>query len=209
MRSKISTQRQGIASFKMRAVLISTRGTPSPTVDWSVQSRDQRKSSSVCPGTFQGWDLLANLLAYSLTNFAQGENMITCDPWTARDFIAHMGEETRNCPQCRSDCELTTYSNTVTSTEFRFFKKKPWVFEHQGTLLRTCDSRNLNLSPFCNLTAQSLVKWQPAVNSTYDNITTNYTSRLEGPMRLKYPGEGKSNKEGELITILTEVVFLF
>ena len=28
-------------------------------------------------------------------------------------------------------------------------------------------------------------------------------------MRLKYPGEGKSNKEGELLTILTEVVFLF
>ena len=28
-------------------------------------------------------------------------------------------------------------------------------------------------------------------------------------MRRKYPGEGKSNKEGELLTILTEVVFLF
>ena len=86
---------------------------------------------------------------------------------------------------------------------------KLWVFEHQRILLRTCDSRNLNLSPFCNLTAQSFSKWQPAVNSTYYNITTNYTSKLEGPMRLKYPGEGKSNKEGELLTILTEVVFLF
>ena len=54
---------------------------------------------------------------------------------------------------------------------------------------RTCDSRNLNLSPFCNLSAQSLAKWQPEINATYGNTTTDYTSRLEGPLRLMYPKE--------------------
>ena len=73
---------------------------------------------------------------------------------------------------------------------------------------RKCDSRNLNLSPFCNLASPSmaLAKWQPAVNSTYGNTTTTYTSEVEGPMRLKYPGQGKAAPEGELLTSLTEVV---
>ena len=72
---------------------------------------------------------------------------------------------------------------------------------------RICDSRNLNLSPFCNLrSAQSLAKWQPALKSTYENITTDYLDKLQGPMRLKYPGSGKSSEEGELLTFLTEVV---
>ena len=73
-------------------------------------------------------------------------------------------------------------------------------------VLRICDSRNLNLSPFCNLTAKSLTKWQPAINSTYANTETeaNYIKRLEliGPLRLKYPGQAK---EEELLASLTEV----
>ena len=74
--------------------------------------------------------------------------------------------------------------------------------------LRICDSRNLNLSPFCNLAAKSLAlaKWQPAVNSTYGSTTTTYTNDVEGPMRLVYPGQGKAAPEGELLTSLTEVV---
>ena len=77
---------------------------------------------------------------------------------------------------------------------------------HQEVFLRVCDSRNLNLSPFCNLTVGSLAKWQPALNSTYGNITTNYTSTLPGPMRLKYPSQGSSAGKAELLTSLTEVV---
>ena len=120
---------------------------------------------------------------------------------TSRDFNAHMGEATRNCTDCKSDCELTTYSSTVSSSEFRLIRI--WfLFEHQGIFFRKCDSRNLNLSPFCNLASPSmaLAKWQPAVNSTYGSTTTTYTNEVEGPMRLKYPGQGKAAPEGEPLT---------
>ena len=70
---------------------------------------------------------------------------------------------------------------------------------------RTCDSRNLNLSPFCNLSAQSLAKWQPEINSTYGNTTTNYTSRLEGPLRLMYPKELMAERE-LLASLVTQVL---
>merc|ERR1739844_250534 len=97
---------------------------------------------------------------------------------------AHMGGATKDCPQCKSDCQLTTYSTTVTSSEFR-----------------PGDSRNLNLSPFCNLaTSSNLAKWQPAINSTYGITTTDYTSKLQEPLRLKYP----SDPEKELLVSLTQ-----
>ena len=66
---------------------------------------------------------------------------------------------------------------------------------------RLCDSRNLNMSPFCNLTASSLAKWQPALKTTYGNTTTDYTTKLSGPLRLKYP----STPEKELLVSLTQV----
>ena len=68
---------------------------------------------------------------------------------------------------------------------------------------RLCDSRNLNLSPFCNLSASSLAKWQPAINSTYGDSITNYTSGVPGPLILKYPK--MSWAEQELLVSLTEV----
>ena len=71
--------------------------------------------------------------------------------------------------------------------------------------LRVCDSRNLNLSPFCNLSSQSLPKWQPEINSTYGNSSTSYTSALPGPMRPRYPGHGKASAEKELFVSLTQV----
>ena len=67
---------------------------------------------------------------------------------------------------------------------------------------RLCDSRNLNLSPFCNLTNGNLVKWQPSINATYGNINTSYTGGLPGPMRPKYP---QSMADDELISSLAEV----
>ena len=69
-------------------------------------------------------------------------------------------------------------------------------------LLSLCDSRNLNLSPFCNLTSTSLAMWQPSVLETYGNLKTDYIKQISGPMRLKYPN---SMADEELITALTKV----
>ena len=70
------------------------------------------------------------------------------------------------------------------------------------SLFRLCDSRNLNLSPFCNLTTSSLVKWQPTINKTYGDINTSYTSGLPGPMRPRYP---QNMADEELLSSLAEV----
>ena len=69
-------------------------------------------------------------------------------------------------------------------------------------LYSPCDSRNLNLSPFCNLSSTSLAMWQPSVLETYGNQTTDYVNKTSGPMRKKYPN---SMDDRELITSLTQV----
>ena len=68
-----------------------------------------------------------------------------------------------------------------------------------------CDSRNLNLSPFCNLTSTSLAMWQASVLETYGNQTTSYIDGISGPMRVNFPN---SMEERELITALAKVAFL-
>ena len=70
------------------------------------------------------------------------------------------------------------------------------------SLHSSCDSRNLNLSPFCNLTSTSLAMWQPSVLETYGNSTTDYIYRTAGPLRLNYPN---SMGDRELISSLTKV----
>ena len=71
-------------------------------------------------------------------------------------------------------------------------------------LLRRCDSRNLNLSPFCTLKdAGKLSKWAPAVTSTYGNTSTQYTRGLSGPWRLEYPTE--KMRADEILTHLSKV----
>ena len=67
----------------------------------------------------------------------------------------------------------------------------------------SCDSRNLNLSPFCKLTSTSLAMWQQSILETYGNQTTTYIDGISGPMRLNFP---YSMKEKELITSLTKVL---
>ena len=69
--------------------------------------------------------------------------------------------------------------------------------------LSTCDSRNLNLSPFCNLSSTSLAMWQPSVLETYGNLTTDYINKTTGPLRLSYPN---FMGERELISSLTKVL---
>ena len=69
----------------------------------------------------------------------------------------------------------------------------------------SCDSRNLNLSPFCNLTSTSLAMWQASVLETYESQTTSYIDGISGPMRANFPN---SMEERELITALVKVDFL-
>ena len=67
----------------------------------------------------------------------------------------------------------------------------------------SCDSRNLNLSPFCNTSLTSLAMWQPSVLKTYGGQEKlDYLDKITGPMRKKYPN---SMGDRELITSLTEV----
>ena len=73
-------------------------------------------------------------------------------------------------------------------------------------MLRGCDSRNLNLSPLCQLSSTgSLLKLQPAVNGIYGNSSTDYTSSISGPVRRSYPTHRMTQEE--LLTSLTEVTF--
>ena len=72
-----------------------------------------------------------------------------------------------------------------------------WLF-----IFSQCDSRNLNLSPFCNLSTTSLAMWQPSVRETYGILAPAYINETTGPLRLKYPNR---MGERELITSLSEV----
>ena len=51
-----------------------------------------------------------------------------------------------------------------------------------------------------------MAKWQPAINSTYGSAMTDYTRKLQGPLRLKYPGQGKAGADRELLTSLKQVL---
>ena len=84
----------------------------------------------------------------------------------------------------------------------RLISRTSYVYSNHKMLLSSCDSRNLNLSPFCNLTSTSLAMWQPSVLETYGNLKTDYIEQISGPLRLKYPN---SMADEELITALTKV----
>ena len=77
-----------------------------------------------------------------------------CDPWRAAKFAKFL--ETTNpsqCPHCLPDCEATTYTTSMSSTP-----------------IRRCDSRNLNLNPFCDLDNTmdlKLAPWQQDVAKKY------------------------------------------
>ena len=70
---------------------------------------------------------------------------------------------------------------------------------------RTCDSHNLNVSPFCNLDHTSgPVKWATDVKRLYedDNILA-YLKELKSPMRDRYLT--KKMWSDEMLKTLTEV----
>ena len=77
------------------------------------------------------------------------------------------------------------------------------TFHFLKSTLSSCDSRNLNLSPFCNLSSTSLAMWQPSVLETYGNLTTDYINKTTGPLRLNYPN---SMGDRELVSSLTKVL---
>ena len=86
---------------------------------------------------------------------------------------------------------------------------KNWpVLISSCAILSSCNSRNLNLSPFCQLTSTStslaMQMWQPSVLESYGYKTTSYVERISGPLRDKYPD---SMRKEELITSLTQVIY--
>ena len=82
------------------------------------------------------------------------ENSTLCDPWRAASFTKFL--ETTNsskCSHCLPDCEATTYTASTSSTP-----------------IRRCDSRNLNLNPFCSLdNTMDLAPWLEDVVKKYED----------------------------------------
>ena len=74
---------------------------------------------------------------------------------------------------------------------------------HTAANFRKCDSRNLNLAPFCNLTSETdsnkLHRWLPGVLSQYTEPYPDYLNRSTHK-RKTYPGE---MVDGELLEALT------
>ena len=113
-----------------------------------------------------------------------------------------MQKSVAGCKKCLSDCNMITYLSTVTSAQFRCPGQiSIWSFSKSISFSK-CDSRNLNLSPFCKMNLTSLAMWQPSILETYGNITTSYVDQLNGPLRSKYPN---SMEKRELISSLTQV----
>ena len=75
---------------------------------------------------------------------------------------------------------------------------------------RRCDSRNLNLSPFCGLdsTSASLVKLEPTVRAAYgsSSIDTGYVQDLASPMRKEYPDSMASDEILSNFKLIAKVV---
>ena len=67
----------------------------------------------------------------------------------------------------------------------------------------------MNLSPFCTLTANSMLpKWQSAVNETYgsNGDGLEYISGLPSPIRREY--KDPIMREREILSSLSEVIFV-
>ena len=134
----------------------------------------------------------------------QRSNSSACDPWTARDFdtlLENASEgENQQCQHCLPDCQLATYTSSLTALPFRCLAVRIY------TICRRCDSRNMNLSPFCTLNANSVLpKWQSAVNQTYGSSGDGleYVSGLPSPIRREY--KKPIMRKGEILSALSEV----
>ena len=111
-------------------------------------------------------------------------NSTMCDPWRAAAFTKLL-ETTKSsrCPHCLPDCEATTYTATTSSSP-----------------IRRCDSRNLNLNPFCSLNnAMKLAPWLDDVTKKYEESgepsIPDYVSRLTGTQRPWFANEEDADRE--------------
>ena len=74
----------------------------------------------------------------------------------------------------------------------------------KSSLPRRCDSRNLNLSPFCGLDSSSApLKLQPTVKAAYGSVHASYIQDKTSPMRKEYPIEYMASNE--ILSILAKV----
>ena len=123
-------------------------------------------------------------------------NSIMCDPWRAATFTKQL--ETSNssqCPHCLPDCKATTYTATTSSSR-----------------IRRCDSRNLNLNPFCRLdNAIKLAPWVEDVTKKYRDSgelsMPDYVTSLTGTQRPWFAYEEDADKElilGEQVSWLSD-----
>ena len=111
-------------------------------------------------------------------------NSTMCDPWRAAAFTK-MLETTKSsqCPHCLPDCEATTYTATTSSAP-----------------IRRCDSRNLNLNPFCSLdNAMKLAPWLDDVTKKYKDSgelsVPDYVTSLTGTQRPWFAYEEDADRE--------------
>ena len=61
------------------------------------------------------------------------DGTVMCDPWQTQEFLKQF-DSTIRCPHCLPDCDTTKFQSSVYAAPFR-----------------RCDSRNMGLSPLCNL----------------------------------------------------------
>ena len=74
--------------------------------------------------------------------------------------------------------------------KFEIWKNDP------SSLLRRCDSRNLNLSPFCGVDSSSApLKLQPTLEESYGSKSVGYVQDLPSPMRKEYPLQSMASDE--------------
>ena len=111
-------------------------------------------------------------------------NSTMCNPWDAASFTRTLENTPQSsCSHCLPDCEATTYTATTSATP-----------------IRQCDSRNLNLNPFCNLqTKLASSPWIGDVNSLYGDNLPDYIKTITSASRPWY-----GYPEDEIVDVLHE-----
>ena len=107
----------------------------------------------------------------------------------------HVFVQSRSTPECF--CAL----NTLLLVLFRLLHLNSGVFII--FFCRSCDSRNLNLSPFCEPSTRNLlVRWKEDLQTEYGPVVPDYVRSLQSPMRRRYPTTQMQKQE--LLTHLSK-----
>ena len=74
-------------------------------------------------------------------------------------------------------------------------------------IYRNCDSRNINRSPFCDLSSHdNPQKWSKEVTDTYADFgSLDYVKEMKTPIRHLYPT--KSMQNHEIVTSHSKAIF--